>query len=137
MPAHPHWCVGKAGGCVGTGHQSAELAVPADETSGIEVKASLWSGKGGREFVALAVTPVRDNFVALALACDLAEGITEFRHSSDMLGADAAAPPLALIQDASDPEYITDPHAHDFTIDQAEALHRALGQLLDVRTSQA
>jgi hypothetical protein len=26
--------------------------------------------------------------------------------------------------------YVTDPHAHDLTIDQAEVLHGALGELL-------
>lgn len=126
---HPVWCVGEAGGCVAPGHQSAELAVPGDGVSGVEVKASLWSGKGGREFVALMMAPAADDSPSLALACTLAEGIRQARVEHVLATGDAHSSPV-FYENPDDPEYITDPHAHDLTIDQAETLHRALGELL-------
>lgn len=130
---HPHWCVGKAGGCVGPGHRSAELFVPGDGLSGTEVTVSLWSSNGGRAFVALTMTPEPDDSASFALACNLAESIRQSRPSSASSGSVAAADtaePTPVYQNPDDPEYVTDPHAHDLTIDQTEILHHALGELL-------
>jgi len=127
---HPDWCVGQAGGCMGPGHQSAELVVPGDGgLSGVAVKASLWSGNGGREFVALMMMPDLDD-AGLALVCNLAEGMGQAYDEYLSMPGDLASSP-ELHDYAKNPEFVTDPHAHDLTIVQAETLHQALGELLE------
>jgi hypothetical protein len=126
---HPSWCVGAAGGCPGPWHQSAELAVPGNDLSGIEARTLLWQGKGGRQFVQLTLVPVRDNAVAFSLACTLSESIRMSWNDGGLSGTDDATPSAVPLEDLSDPDD-DDPEVHDFTIDQAEVLHRALGELL-------
>jgi hypothetical protein len=125
---HPSWCVGEAGGCTGLAHGSAMLTVPGSEISGLEAYAVLWQSKGGRDFVRLTLAPVRDNSVAFAIACDLAEGIRAWRDS-DSLGAGDRPPSPIRVDDLGDSGE-DDPLVHDFTMDQAEVLCQALGDLL-------
>jgi hypothetical protein len=42
-----------------------------------------------------------------------------------------------LVQHPDDPMDITDPHAHDLTVAQAEVLYQALGYLLSLTRGRA
>ncbi|GAB3843295.1 hypothetical protein ACFPIJ_40800 [Dactylosporangium cerinum] len=122
---HPSWCVGEAAGCIDEpGHRSAELVVPGDGVSGVGATAALWCSANGCEFVELTLTqfPERNNVPAAPRYVTTSAQLSQHRLTKVVLSSVAL-----LDNDADDP---LDFLPHDFTIDQAELLHAALGQLL-------
>jgi hypothetical protein len=107
-----------------------------DEIAGVAVRANLRGTD--RVFVEMMFTPVQDNFTSLAIACTLAARLDDYADPDDDQAdplasfdtGDTARP--VFIQHPDDPIDITDPHAHDLTLDQAEILHQALGYLLSL-----
>lgn len=123
---HPSWCVGEAGGCIDEpGHRSAEVVVPGDGVSGVGATAALWCSVNGCEFVELTLThfPERDNVPAASRYY-----VTTSAQLSQRPPIEAVLSNVALLEDDADDRLDFLPH--DFTIDQAELLHAALGQLL-------
>jgi hypothetical protein len=119
-PSHPIWCARQQPGCRDGWHSSADVTVAGDEVAGVAIRTAL-SGRLDRLFVELTFTPVPNNVVSLHIARALAGAIQD---SAAQVGS-----PF-VYQHPDDPIYITDPHEHDLTVDQARLLHQALGELL-------
>jgi hypothetical protein len=100
-PSHPVWCDRQASACDGRCHESTGIVLPGGDSGGPTMRAAL-RGTSERLFVELSFVSAQANDEAVA----------------------------AILRGVGDAELVTDPHAHDIALSQAEALHRALGEML-------
>jgi hypothetical protein len=124
---HPVWCARPPSGCPNGWHTSADVIVPGDEIAGVAVRTAL-SGRRERLFVELEFTPLPDNAVSLDIAYAIAGAIKARQHADDNSVTQRSG--QFVYQHPDDPIYVTDPHEHDLTIEQARLLYQALGELL-------
>jgi len=115
--AHPAWCA-RMPDCTGKWHRSREVVVPGDEIAGVGVRLAI-IGHAERAFCELMMRPASSWTPGQAA------------------GEDADTNRALDVQDDEDPMYITDPHAHDLTMEQAATLYDMLGELLALTRSHA